>query len=198
MKNRMSMGFAGIIMIAILAGCGKEPQVQLDAAKTAIESARTVQADVYLPDEFAAIQDSMNAILVDIELQKSKLFRKFGDEKDRLNHVANMANQAAAGVDARKEEVKQEAQNLLNDIRNVIAENTRLIPRLPRGKEGAQVIEQIKADLSGVEGAVSEAQGLFDNGSFMDALSMVKSAKAKAEGLNSEMKEVLTKARIRF
>ncbi len=194
----MLMGFAVIVMIGILAGCGKVPQAQIDATNAAIEAARTVQADIYLPDEFAAIQDSMNAILVNIELQKSKLFKNFGDEKDRLDQVTNMANQTAARVDAKKEEVKQEVQNLLNDTRNVVAENSRLVTRLPRGKEGAQVIEQIKADLSGVENSVSEAQNLFDKGAFMDALNRVKAARAKADGLNSEMKEVLTKARIRF
>ncbi|HOF20988.1 MAG TPA: hypothetical protein PLO24_07015 [Bacteroidales bacterium] len=198
MKNKMLMGFAVIVMIGILAGCGKVPQAQIDATNAAIEAARTVQADIYLPDEFAAIQDSMNAILVNIELQKSKLFKNFGDEKDRLDQVTNMANQTAARVDAKKEEVKQEVQNLLNDTRNVVAENSRLVTRLPRGKEGAQVIEQIKADLSGVENSVSEAQNLFDKGAFMDALNRVKAARAKADGLNSEMKEVLTKARIRF
>lgn len=192
------MGFAVIVMIGILAGCGKVPQAQIDATNAAIEAARTVQADIYLPDEFAAIQDSMNAILVNIELQKSKLFKNFGEEKDRLDQVTNMANQTAARVDAKKEEVKQEVQNLLNETRNVVAENSRLVTRLPRGKEGAQVIEQIKADLSGVENAVSEAQNLFDKGAFMDALNRVKAARAKADGLNSEMKEVLTKARIRF
>lgn len=198
MKNKMLMGFAVIVMIGILAGCGKVPQAQIDATNAAIEAARTVQADIYLPDEFAAIQDSMNAILVNIELQKSKLFKNFGEEKDRLDQVTNMANQTAARVDAKKEEVKQEVQNLLNETRNVVAENSRLVTRLPRGKEGAQVIEQIKADLSGVENAVSEAQNLFDKGAFMDALNRVKAARAKADGLNSEMKEVLTKARIRF
>ena len=61
-----------------------------------------------------------------------------------------------------------------------------------------QVIEQIKADLSSVESAVAEAQDLFNKGSFMDSMNKIKSAKAKADGLNSEIKEALTKARIRF
>jgi len=140
----------------------------------------------------------MNAVLANIETQKSKLFKKFGDSKAKLDEITNMANQAAAGVAAKKEEVKKEAQTLLTDIKTVIEENTKLIPKLPRGKEGVQVIEQIKADLSGVESAVAEAQGLFDKGSFMDAVNKIKSAKAKADGLNSEIKEALTKARIKF
>ena len=198
MKNKVLMGFAAIIMVVVLASCGKVPQAQIDATNAAIEAAKAAEANVYLPAEFAAVQDSMNAVLANIETQKSKLFKKFGDSKAKLDEITNMANQAAAGVAAKKEEVKKEAQTLLTDIKTVIEENTKLIPKLPRGKEGVQVIEQIKADLSGVESAVAEAQGLFDKGSFMDAVNKIKSAKAKADGLNSEIKEALTKARIKF
>jgi len=198
MKNKVLMGFAAIAMVVVLASCGKVPQAQIDATNAAIEAAKAAEANVYLPAEFAAVQDSMNAVLANIETQKSKLFKKFGDSKAKLDEITNMANQAAAGVAAKKEEVKKEAQTLLTDIKTVIEENTKLIPKLPRGKEGVQVIEQIKADLSGVESAVAEAQGLFDKGSFMDAVNKIKSAKAKADGLNSEIKEALTKARIKF
>jgi hypothetical protein len=198
MKNKVLMGLAAIAMVVVLASCGKVPQAQIDATNAAIEAAKAAEANVYLPAEFAAVQDSMNAVLANIETQKSKLFKKFGDSKAKLDEITNMANQAAAGVAAKKEEVKKEAQTLLTDIKTVIEENTKLIPKLPRGKEGVQVIEQIKADLSGVESAVAEAQGLFDKGSFMDAVNKIKSAKAKADGLNSEIKEALTKARIKF
>jgi len=198
MKNKVLMGFATIVMVVVLASCGKVPQAQIDSTNAAIEAAKAAEADVYLPAEFAAVQDSMNAVLANIETQDSKLFKKFGDSKTKLDEITNMANQAAAGVAAKKEDVKKEAQTLLTDIKTVIEENTKLVPKLPRGKEGAQVIEQIKADLAGVESAVAEAQGLFDKGSFMEATNTVKSAKAKADGLNSEIKEALTKARIRF
>jgi hypothetical protein len=198
MKNKVLTGFAAMAMIVLLVSCGKVPQAQIDAANAAIEAAKAAEADIYLPDQFAAVQDSMNAVMADIETQKGKLFKKFGTVKLKLDDVISLANQAAAGVAAKKEEVSKEAEALLNDINAVIAENTKLIPRLPRGKEGAAVIEQIKADLSNVNSAVTEAQGAYDKGAFMDALNKIKAAKAKADGLNSEIKEALTKARIRF
>jgi hypothetical protein len=198
MKNKVLMGFAAIAMVVVLVSCGKVPQAQIDATNAAIEAAKAAEANVYLPAEFAAVQDSMNAVLANIELQKGKLFKKFGTAKVKLDEVLALANKAAAGVAAKKEEVKKEAGALLNDIKAVIEQNTKLIPKLPRGKEGAAVIEQIKADLANVNSAVTEAQGAFDKGGFMDALNKIKAAKAKADGLNAEIKEALTKARIRF
>jgi hypothetical protein len=198
MKNKVLMGFAAIAMVVVLVSCGKVPQAQIDATNAAIEAAKAAEANVYLPAEFAAVQDSMNAVLANIELQKGKLFKKFGTAKVKLDEVLALANKAAAGVAAKKDEVKKEAGSLLNDIKAVIEQNTKLIPKLPRGKEGAAVIEQIKADLANVNSAVADAQGAFDKGAFMDALNKIKAAKAKADGLNAEIKEALTKARIKF
>ncbi len=198
MKNKILMGLGAIIIVAILTGCGKKPQVEIDTTNAAIEAAKTAEADVYLPDEFAALQDSLNAILADIEAQEGKLFKNFGDATENLASVQAMANEVASKVPAKKEEVKAEVETLMNDIKTVVAENNRLVARLPRGKEGAAVIEQIKIDLSNVDASVAEAQTAYESGAFMDAHNIVTGAKAKADELNAEMKEALTKARIRF
>jgi hypothetical protein len=198
MKNKVLMGLAVIAMVAVLSSCGKKPQAEIDAANAAIEAAKTAEAAVYVPAELAAVQDSLNAVVADITAKESKLFKNFKGETAKLANVLTLANTVAANAGTKKEEVKAEAANLLTGIKTVIEENVKLIPKLPRGKEGAAVIEQIKAEVATVDAAVVEAQGLFDKGSFMDALNKVKAAKEKAEGLNAEVKEVLTKARIKF
>ena len=192
------MGLAVIAMVAVLSSCGKKPQVEIDATNAAIEAAKAAEANVYLPAEFAAVQDSLNAAMAAIEAKEGKLFKGMAAEKEQLAAVIALANQVAANVAAKKEEVMKEAETLLNDIKAVLAENSKLVPKLPKGKEGAAVIEQIKADLSNVDAAVAEAQGSYDNGAFMDALNKIKAAKEKADGLNAEIKEALTKARIKF
>jgi len=198
MKNKVLMGLAVIAMVAVLTSCGKKPQAEIDAATAAIEAAKTAEAAVYVPAEFAAVQDSLNAVVAAITAKESKLFKNFKGETAKLASVLTLANTVAANAATKKEEVKAEAANLMTAIKTVIEENGKLIPKLPRGKEGAAVIEQIKADAATVDASVVEAQGLFDKGSFMDALNKIKAAKEKAEGLNTEVKEVLTKARIKF
>jgi len=198
MKNKILMGLAALAMVAVLSSCGKKPQVEIDAANAAVQAAQTAEASVYLPAEFAAVQDSLNAVMADITAQESKLFKNFGTAKEKLASVVTLANQVASNAAVKKEEVKAEVANLLTGIKTVIEENGKLIPKLPRGKEGAEVIEQIKADVATVDTSVVEAQGLFDKGSYMDALNKINAAKEKADSLNAEVKEVLTKARIRF
>jgi len=198
MKNKVLMGLAVIAMVAVLTSCGKKPQAEIDAATAAIEAAKTAEAAVYVPAEFAAVQDSLNAALAAITEKESKLFKNFKGETAKLANVITLANTVTANAATKKEEVKAEAANLMTAIKAVIEENGKLIPKLPRGKEGAAVIEQIKADAATVDASVVEAQGLYDKGSFMDALNKIKAAKEKADGLNAEVKEVLTKARIKF
>jgi hypothetical protein len=198
MKNKVLMGLAALAMVAVLSSCGKKPQVEIDATNAAIEAAKVAEANVYVPAEFTAVQDSMNAIMADITAQESKLFKKFGPAKVKLVAAESLAKQVAANAAVKKEEVKKEAETLLTGIKVVIAENVKLIPKLPRGKEGAAVIEAMKADMLTVDASVVEAQGLFDKGTYMDALNKVKAANDKAGSLNTEIKAVLTKARIKF
>ena len=197
MKNKVLMGLATVAMVAFLSSCGKVPQAQIDATNAAIEAAKTAEAAVYVPAEFAAVQDSMNAITADIEAQNSKLFKKFGPAKLKLDATLALANQVAANAAVKKEEVKKEVETLMTEIKTVIEENKTLMKKAPRGKEGAAVLEQIKTEMTTIEGSVVEAQGMYDKGTFMDALNKVKAAKERAVGINTELKDAIAKVKAR-
>jgi len=146
MKNKVLMGLAAIAMVAVLSSCGKVPQAEIDAANAAIAAAQTAEANVYVPTEFAAVQDSMNAINAAVEAQKGKLFKKFGPIKEKLTATVTLANKVAADAATKKEEVKAEVTSLMASIKTVLDENKTLITKAPRGKEGAAVLEQIKSE----------------------------------------------------
>ena len=198
MKNKILLGLAAIAMVAVLASCGKKPQAEIDATNAAITAGQAAEANVYLPAEFAALQDSMNKINAAITEIDGKLFKNYKTVVAKLADTKTLAEQVVANAAVKKEEIKKEAETMLTNIKTVVAENAKLLPKLPRGKEGAAVIEQIKSELGTVDATVTEAQGLFDKGAYMDALNKIKAATDKANGLNAEIKEVLTKARIRF
>ncbi|HEY5469844.1 MAG TPA: hypothetical protein VIK07_04920 [Bacteroidales bacterium] len=195
MKNKVLMGLAAITMVAFLSSCGKVPQVQIDATNAAIATAQTAEAAVYVPAELAAVQDSMKVIMADIEVQKSKLFKKFGPATLKLDATLAAANKVAADAAAKKAEVKNEVETTLTDIKAVIAENTELMKKAPRGKEGAAVLEQMKTEMATIEASVAEAQGLYDKGTYLDALNKVKAAKERAVGINTELKDAIAKVK---
>ena len=195
MKNKVLMGLAAIAMVAVLSSCGKKPQAEIDAANAAIEAAKTAEAAVYVPTEFTAVQDSLNAVMAEITAQESKLFKKFGPAKTKLAAVVTLANKVAADAAVKKEEVKAEVTNLLTSIKTTIEENKTLMTKAPRGKEGAQVLEQIKTEMGTIETSVTEAQGLFDKGAYMDALNKIKAASDRATGINTELKDAIAKVK---
>ena len=193
MKNKVLMGLAAVAMVAFLSSCGKVPQVKIDATNAAIDSAKVAEANVYVPAEFAAVQDSMKAINAAVEVQKSKMFKKYGPVTVKLDETLAAARKVQADAVAKKAEVKKEVETLMTDIKAVIEENTKLFVRAPRGKEGAQVLEQMKAEMATVETSVTEAQALYDKGAYMDASNKVKAAKETADKINGELKDAIKK-----
>jgi len=197
MKNKVLMGLAAIVMVAFLSSCGKVPQAQIDAVNVVIDSAAKVEAGIYLPTEYAAVQDSMKAIMADVEIQKSKLFKKFGPATIKLEALLVQSNQLVANTAVKKEEVKKEVETTMTDIKTIIEENAKLIKKAPRGKEGAAVLEQIKTEMATIDASVVEAQGMYDKGAYMDASNKIKAAKERATGINTELKDAIAKVKRR-
>ena len=191
----MMMGLAAIAMVAVLSSCGKAPQEKIDATNAAITAAQTAEAAVYVPAEFAAVQDSMKAIMAEVEVQNGKLFKNFKNVTVKLDQTLAAATQVATNAAAKKEEVKKEVETLMTEIKAVIEENAGLMKKAPRGKEGAAVLEQIKTESATIDAAVVEAQGLYDKGAYMDADNKVKAAKERAVAINTELKEAIAKVR---
>jgi hypothetical protein len=195
MKNKVLMGLAAIAMVAVLSSCGKVPQEKIDATNAAITAAQTAEAAVYVPAEFAAVQDSMKAIMAEVEVQNGKLFKNYKNVTVKLDQTLAAANQVTANAATKKEEVKKEVETLMTEIKAVIEENGKLMKKAPRGKEGAAVLEQIKTEMATIEASVTEAQGLYDKGTYMDADNKVKAAKERAVAINNELKEAIAKVK---
>lgn len=195
MKRKVFMAMAAFIMVAALVGCGKAPQAEIDAANAAIEAAKTAEANVYLPAEFAAVQDSLTAVNAEIEAQSSKLFKKFGPMKAKLEQTAALANQVAADAAVKKEEVKKEVETAIAGMKTVVEENKTLIAKAPRGKDGATALEEIKTEMTAIDQAAAEAEAMLNSGKYMDALNKVKASSASAVEINTELKNAIAKVR---
>lgn len=184
---------ATMIMVAMMVGCGKAPQAQIDTVNSAIDSAMVLEAAVYVPAEIAAVQDSMKAIMVEVEVQNSKLFKKFGAVEEKLAVTLEAARKAQMSTVSRKDEVKKQVETLMTDIKAVIEENTKLFPRAPRGKEGTEVLAQMKTEMATIEESVAQAQAMYDKGAYMDAFNKVSAAKETADKINTELKDAIRK-----
>ncbi|MCG3120835.1 MAG: hypothetical protein ALAOOOJD_03730 [bacterium] len=188
-----------VFALALLAGCAKVPQETLDAAKAAVEAAKAGEADRYLADAFNAAQDSLNAAIAEIQTQESKfaLTRNYDRATALLNSAISAANAAKDAVAAKKDEVKAEAQNLLTGAQTAVEETKKLMAKAPKGKDEKAALEQIQADLSGVETSLTEANNALGSGDFLGARDKAKAAMDKATALGQELQAAIDKTKRR-
>jgi hypothetical protein len=194
MKNKFFaiIAFFGLSAIA-LSSCSKIPQAEIDAANTAIEQSKLAGADVYVHDDFVALQDSMNSIMVSVESQKSKFIKNYGTAKEQLAGIAKLAETVQQETAAKKEAMKAEIQSLITETKSLIESNKQLIAQAPKGKEGASALLAIKGENEAIENALVENNTLFETGDYMATLDKVKVSKEKAASINSELSEVIAR-----
>lgn len=194
MKNRLiSIIALPYIMVLLLTGCAKIPQVEIDAANVAIEQAKAAGADIYVHEDFLTLQDSLRAVVSSIESQKSKLFRSNKIALENLAVVTQYAGEVKQKAEVRKEELKQEIQNTITEVKALVESNRQLILVAPKGKEGTSALMVIKGEIDAVETSVIESDVLFNAGDYLATLNKVKTAKEKAAAINTELSEVIAK-----
>ncbi|HKJ43456.1 MAG TPA: hypothetical protein VKA27_15270 [Sunxiuqinia sp.] len=193
MKKNSILLLAAVTLAVLFSGCGKVPQAELNAAEAAIDSAKIAGADIYLIEDFTALQDSMKMINENIEVQKGKLFKKYNAVKDQLAYVTTTANQLVANTETRKQEVKEEVLNVQNKVSTLLQQNNELLTKAPKGKEGKAALEAIKNDLSLIESSNTEVSNMVSDGDFLPALDKAYAAKDKAMSINTELNNVIEK-----
>jgi len=193
MKTKMTLVLTAVSIAVLFTSCGKVPQQELDAAYAAIEQAKATGADVYVPADFAALQDSMRAVTEGVEVKKGKLFASYGTEKTQLTQIAELAATTEAKAEVRKQEVKLEIETVQAEVSSILAQNAELLAQAPKGKEGAAAQEAIKSENSLIETSVSEVGTLVASNDLLTALDKAKAAKAKSMAINAELNEVIAK-----
>jgi hypothetical protein len=188
-----------VLMIVLATGCAKLPQVELDAATAALDSAKVVEANRYLADEFNALQDSLNSANVEIEAQKSKLFisRNYKAITAKLVNITTSVEGLKVRAEERKIQVRTEVQDTLVVLNELILEDKALLAKAPKGKEGKAALEAIMNDITVLEASVAEINTLITNGDYLTAQDKTNASKAKAEAIKEELTAAIGKTKRR-
>jgi hypothetical protein len=189
MKKKLIFGFVSTAMVVVLGSCEKVPQDLVDDANKAFKEARAVEADLYLPTEFEALQNSMNSVMAEVAIQNEKLFKKSDAVKVRLEEVRSFANRVVGNTYVIREAFISNSTLLQNQTRAVLEENNILVTKLTKGKMGAAKIEQIKSEISTITATAKEAQEAYDNGEYFKALNKIEFANLKADSLTIEIRK---------
>lgn len=193
MKNRFSLGMAVLMAAILLYSCGRMPQAGIDQARSAIDSARIAGAEVYFPSEFASLQDSMNAAMILVEAQGSRMIKNYGDAVEKLNDVTVHAKEVTVLTENRKDELRQEIRTILADIRTLLDKNKDLIAQAPKGKEGTAALQAINAELAAVESSIAVLENQEETGDLTACHSSALASREKAASVHEELSVIIAR-----
>jgi hypothetical protein len=193
MKKNFAFAIVLFSFVLVLSSCSKVPQAELDAAKAAIEDARTSGADLYAPAEFNALQDSLNSVNVLIEASKGKMFASFADVKTKLAQINELSLTVKANAETRKAEIQSEVDAVMAEVNSLVVEAKNLVANAPKGKEGKAAVDAISAEITTVEAAIAEATTLVEQGKWIEALDKLNASKEKVSAINAELQSVIEK-----
>lgn len=192
MKKKLIMSVL-VLSGLFLGGCAKAPQAEIDATVALIEEVKLSEADVYMPVEFAALQDSMAVITTEVEVQKSKFFGKYKGVKQKLVVLNSLLDELKSSTLAKKVQIKEEVVAILGQLQTLNLENRSLLEKAPKGKEGKLAISAIQAELDVIEATTAEVAPLLESGKLLDAQSKAKAAQTSALAINTELTTVIEK-----
>lgn len=179
-----------ILLAIFMSSCSSVPQVQIDNAKAAVESAKTVEADLYMAQEYLQLTDSLDAVLVAIEAEKTKSVgaRDFKPFAEQLDSLTALAETIKTNAETKKAQVRIEVQDALVTLNNLVAENKAIIEKTPVTSKTRTAVEVMQNDITMIEASITELNTLINNGDYLTALQKVRESNARALAMNEQLK----------
>jgi hypothetical protein len=118
--------FNGIIIIFLLIltvfSCAKEPVADIKEASNALDSAITMEANRYAPEQFKTAEATLESAMREIDNQKRALFfrRSYENAQKMLLSSIESANAARELVIINKPKIQEEAKKFLSDAKSII------------------------------------------------------------------------------
>ncbi len=181
------------LLILVMAGCAKPPQVDIDAAKGAIDSAVAAEAKDYAGPSLQAANDSWAALQTELQAQESKfaLFRSYKKAKEMAATTKAAGEKATADANAQKAKVKDECTAMMATAQTSIDEAKALLEKAPKGKGEKEAIEALKAELTGAETSLADANAAFSSGKYLQAKSKLQAVVNAANDVKTQVQAAI-------
>jgi hypothetical protein len=184
MKKFFLVMFAAIMFAGLFSSCQKYPQAELDLVSTALLEVKDLGADVYVPELYNVLLDSVTSVNFIAETERSKVFSNYDEVKTMLIVVDSLLLDVKVKNEERKLVLESENSALLEEVKSLVEENKKLASRAPRGKEGRSALALINDEILLVESTVLEVDTVSNLLQLNEKLNL---AKAKSLSLKDEL-----------
>jgi hypothetical protein len=189
MKRMISGIGALVIMVVMMVSCSQAPQVEMDAANAALETAKTVEADRYLAAEFTALNDSLAVVVsaVEAEKEKSASARNFKPLAEKLNAITTSAEELAARTETVKAETRDQVQNEVAAV-TLLLDNTKVaLGKIVKNRKNADQLDEFANQITVIEATLLEVNTLITNGDYLTALEKITTGKMVAYAVIAQL-----------
>ena len=184
---------AAVAAALMLSACGKQPTLEIDDAKAAIEAVITEGGEKHAKDEVKALNDELNLAMEEVKTQDAKVLKNYNRAKEMLAQVKSKAEALQVEIPAKKEQAKNDALAALEAAKTAIADAKALLGGAPVGKGTAADIEALKADVAGLEASLAETQELIAGEDYFVAIDNANGISTKAAEVSTQVTQALEK-----
>ena len=193
MNNLLKFLALGVLTIFLLAGCGKQPTEEINAAKASIDAVVAEGAQKFAAEGAKQLNDGMQAAQDEIKVQDGKTFKDYAKAKELLAKVKADAEALKAGLAAKKEEAKKNALAAQEAAQASVIEAKALLAKAPEGKGSKADLEAFKADLKGIEDSLTEVKSANDSEDYSAAIEKSNAIKDKAAAISAQIQTAMEK-----
>jgi hypothetical protein len=188
MKIVRPVRFVGLAMVM---GCAKPPQADMDAAKAAVQAASDAGAADYAA---ASLRDAQNAVAsldaeVAAQTKKFALMRSYKQAGILAAQAKAAGEKAAADAAAGKERTKGEAEALLAQAKTAMDAANAALATAPAGKGSKDEIDAMKADMATVAQSIADGEAAHAAGRYLESKAKFEAALGQANNVAAAIEQ---------
>lgn len=122
------------LVVALLAGCGKPPDAQLEQAASALQAAESAGAAQYAPEAWNRAKEAVERVKAEQAAQARRfaLFRNWAKVRTLAEEASSLAGAALAEANSRKTQARGEVTALIAELDASLESARRQLSRVPR------------------------------------------------------------------
>lgn len=182
-----------LLLAFAIAACAKQPDEEISAARTAVDTVMAEGAEKYAPHDAQKLNDALNAAMAEIKAQDGKIIKDYTQARQLLLAVKAESEALKVGLAAKKQEAMDQALAAKESALAAIDQTKALLAKAPKGKGALVNADALNAELSAVDAALQEAETLLTAEDFLAAAEKAKAAEEQAVGMSQRIAEAMGK-----
>lgn len=189
--GRFMRGTAGYLLLGFfilfaLTACSKQPVQEINAAKSAVDSAMAEGAEKYSPAEAKRVNDALAEATNEVKKEDAKFFKNYNEAKQMLSAVKTDADNLRSSLAAKKEEAKKKALAAEESARAAVNGAKESLTNAMKSTKAGLDIEVLSNNVKGLDDSLAEIRKLISTEDFTTAIEKANALKERAEGMSEE------------